>query len=203
MSKCITHQESEAYVKKMVSSGIPILNPPIFIQAYVRRSSLSKRQLHFLAETIVLGLEELMRKDVFPVFYMLNLVVTEDGNKHSMMLCLDKNKKDEYSLELFDSNGTLDPSRGWDSFVYPLVLDAKNILEQELGKNVKFVEVRKSKESINNFGSGNCDALSLYYAVLRSKYTLAQVNSKLDKPKMDNKRTTQINKTIQKKQLFK
>lgn len=31
---------------------------------------------------------------------------------HSMMLCLDKNKKDEYSLELFDSNGTLDPSRG-------------------------------------------------------------------------------------------
>lgn len=203
MSKCITHQESEAYVKKMVSSGIPILNPPIFIQAYGRRSSLSKRQLHFLAETIVLGLEDLMKKDVFPVFYMLNLVVTEDGNKHSMMLCLDKNEKNQYSLELFDSNGTLDPSRGWDAFVYPLVMDAKDILEQELEQKVKFVEVRKSKESINNFGTGNCDALSLYYAVLRSKYTLAKVNSKLDKPKMDNKRTTQINKAIQKKQLFK
>lgn len=82
-------------------------------------------------------------------------------------------------------------------------MDVKDILEQELEQKVKFIEVRKSKESINNFGSGNCDVLSLYYAVLRSKYTLAQVNSKLDKPKMDNKRTTQINKAIQKKQLFK
>jgi len=69
-------------------------------------------------------------------------------------------------------------------------------LETKLETTVSFAEVRDGLDCINTVGGGNCDALTLYYASLRSKISTSQCNGILDESPMSKKRIDSINKII-------
>ena len=223
MAKCISDAESKAYVAYMIKKKISLLDPPTWLQAWTKYTSLSSRQQASLATTIVNGFLEQLGGTPFPRFYFLNLIVTKSSDKHTMVLCLDY-KDDRYTLELFDSNGTLFPKNTeWDAFVVSLVTgstfekrtdpkplpnvlsELRERLDPEL---VDFKEVRYDKESINRIGTGNCDAMAFYYVAIRSEVgrnsssideIINDTNDAIDTHPMDMARTTFINKLIQQK----
>ena len=80
----------------------------------------------------------------------------------------------EYILELFDSNGPLNSSCYWETNVLSLVKAVREMLESKLQALVTYVEVRAGLNNINVVGSGNCDALTLYYAMLRTQFFYEQ-----------------------------
>lgn len=185
---CITQNESIRFVNKMVRQGINIMNPP-FINAY---SSLGSRQRTKMSNTIV---EAITHHESYPAFYMLNLVIDDKSVKHSMLLVLDK-IDDGYVLELFDSNGELDRDYIWEDNVLTLIDMILPSLETELETTVSFAEVRAGLDCINTVGGGNCDALTLYYASLRTKLSMSQSNDILDESPMSKKRIDSINQII-------
>ena len=183
---CITQNESIRFVNKMVRHGINIMNPS-FINVY---SSLGSRQISKMCNAIV---EALTSNETYPTFYMLNLVINDKSDKHSMLLVLD-NTVDGYILELFDSNGELDRDYIWDANVLTIIDLIVPRLETELASKVSFVEVRAGLDNINS--TGNCDALTLYYVSLRSKLSMSQSNDILDQSEMSTKRINVINQII-------
>ena len=184
---CITQNESIRFVNKMVRHGINIMNPS-FINVY---SSLGSRQKSKMCNTIV---KDMTRTASYPAFYMLNLLINTDSQKHSMLLVLDKNKQ-EYTLELFDSNGQLDDCF-FEVNVLNLIKMMIPILEIKLDAKVSFVEVRAGLSNINIVGNGNCDALTLYYASIRSKLSMYHTNDILDQSPMSKQRISVINRNI-------
>jgi hypothetical protein len=203
MSKCITQQQSEKYSSFLFNSGVPILNPSTFLKAYNNYNNLSIRQKTHEANNIASGLLNTLSGTIFPRFYMLNLIIDKNSNKHAMLVVLDFNEQTQnYTLELFDPNGDMNPEDGYEGFAYSLVQDTREILEQNLKKPVEFIEIRQEKPSINIFGQGNCDALVLYFVTLRYQYSLEDAEKELDHNVIDIKKTNMINKMIVKKQLF-
>tara|TARA_Y100000389_G_C17452154_1_gene515608 strand:- start:259 stop:876 length:618 start_codon:yes stop_codon:yes gene_type:complete len=202
MSKCIDQRQSERYISKMSNEGVSILNPPSFIKAYINYKSLSARQKTFEANTIATALLNALDDTPFPRFYMLNLIIDLNSNKHAMLLVLDYNKTENvYTLELFDSNGDMSTDEGYEGFVYSLVRDVKLLLEKHFNKStVNFIEVRQDKSSINVVGDGNCDALVIYFASLRHNNDLETAEQILDNDDMDAQRMRRINEAILNKQ---
>jgi len=113
-------------------------------------------------------------------FYALNLQYSAD-NKHSMYLIFSYNEDlDNYTLELFDPNGPLNPNDlKEDMFEKEHIneyncwkiteLICKKILE-ETGLVIVPVEVLRDGYNLNLYDTGHCDALSLFYITIRKDY---------------------------------
>ena len=115
MSKCITQQQSEKYSALLFNLGIPILNPNTFLKAYNNYNNLSLRQKTHEANNIASGFLNTLKGTNFPRFYMLNLIIDTNSNKHAMLLILDFNEiTKNYTLELFDSNGDINTEDGYE-----------------------------------------------------------------------------------------
>ena len=83
MTKCITHNESSRFISHMVKYKINIVASP-FLNAH---SSLGNRQKLQMCKNIV---GDLLKPASYPIFYVMNLIVTDDCKKHSMLLSLDE-----------------------------------------------------------------------------------------------------------------
>jgi len=93
----------------------------------------------------------------------LNLQVTPDCKKHSILLYFDKERN---TIELWDSNGYCHGPKTW-SYLEKLL----DYLETNIEEEVEVARVVSNEEhhNINHLGEGHCDALSLFYAILRQE----------------------------------
>ena len=95
----------------------------------------------------------------------LTLQVTDKCDKHSILLYFDQENNE---IELWDSNGYCLGDNTW-AYLETLLNYLKKNLEAEP------IVSNETHHNINHFGGGHCDALSLFYAVLRQEgYERAQ-----------------------------
>ena len=88
--------------------------------------------------------------------------------KHSILLYFDQENKENKKIELWDSNGYCLGTKTW-TYLEKLL----DHLETTLKAPRKVSN--EPDHNINHFGGGHCDALSLFYAVLRQEgYEKAQ-----------------------------
>tara|TARA_B100001173_G_scaffold282470_1_gene267350 strand:+ start:375 stop:1079 length:705 start_codon:yes stop_codon:yes gene_type:complete len=102
---------------------------------------------------------------------ILSLQITNEGDKHAFLIYFDK----KYNrLELFDSNGSNSNSHGKNTKSF--LKNMKDYLETELNKTTtQKIKIINYDENINILDTGHCDALSLFYAILRKEsYKKAQ-----------------------------
>ncbi len=108
--------------------------------------------------------------------FILNLTLQTNPptlpiTKHSILLYFDQ---EENTIELWDSNGYCLGVNTW-SYLEGLL----NHLEKTL--KAKRIVSNQPHHNINHFGGGHCDALSLFYAVLRQvDYERAQYIYNID-----------------------
>ena len=203
MSKCISSKESQRYTRHLQKQGVSIHDSSsTLIKAFTpweRLGARSRRQQtqDSIANIAVQGLLVALADAPFPRFYPLNLQVSEACDKHAMMLVLDR-QGPHYVLELFDSNGTL-TDKDWDDFATKLSLRVRELLSLQLGEPVEFVEVREGYESVNNYGTGNCDALCLYYVAVRNTVADHEDANRIVGDKVDGARTLKINDMVRKR----
>ena len=97
----------------------------------------------------------------------LTLQVTPDCKKHSIILYFDQ---EHNTIELWDSNG-YDHGPKTSSYLEKLL----DYLETNIEVEVVRVVSNEEHHNINHFDEGHCDALSLFYAILRQEgYERAQ-----------------------------
>jgi hypothetical protein len=199
MAKCISHHQSERFIKYLNKSGIPIRSYPNWFRTYM---NYSKRSLNKIADDIGLILTEYKETVKYPRYCLLDLEIDNQQNKHANNICIDKDNDGYYTLEFFEPNGELNPDNKNDKAIINLVelvslsLETKLLNDDSEQKNIPIIFIRDGKRNLNFVGQGNCDAISLHYITLRSVGSIDKVNKKLDSYKMDYKDITFINDTI-------
>ena len=192
--ECIGEERSRSFMEKVNANYTPYIKPlpenmnDIPFQAYLgfpdeveavdtslRRSTRGTSLNPF--KKIV---EELKDDNIIN----LTLQVTENSDKHAILLYFDKERK---VIELWDSNGYCFGLKTWGYLEKLLEYLQNNIIE---GESVDYVVSNEEHHNINHIGKGHCDALTLFYAILRQGgYEKAQYIYKIDWTKLANIKT--------------
>lgn len=161
-SKCIEYSQSESFINVLNKNNtVQLVSLPEggadAFPAYGGYPT-NKRAQSIFGNQFSSVLENLLNGNMI----ILNLQVTNSGDKHAIFLYFDNN-----TLELWNSNG-LDMGEKSTEFIDEMIdylmLYINN--HKTSKKKIKFIN---STININNVGEGNCDALALYYALLRSE----------------------------------
>lgn len=184
---CITNEQGLNFVTFLLNNNIPIsyiTTPDSFFRIY---GTISKRSLSSLGQRLAKYLLNFPKNAPYPRFVPLNLYLNDNGEKHSTMLTITTpidHEEKAYRIEFFDSNGSYNVDAEnefgqWNKRTI-LIIQAAVLHIQEMTKVPTFyVEVMEGKESINTYGGGNCDAISLYYTFLRSLYSYEDIVNKI------------------------
>ena len=192
--ECIGEERSRSFMEKVNANYTPYIKPlpenmnDIPFQAYLgfpdeveavdtslRRSTRGTSLNPF--KKIV---EELKDDNIIN----LTLQVTENSDKHAILLYFDEERK---VIELWDSNGYCFGLKTWGYLEKLLEYLQNNIIE---GESVDYVVSNEEHHNINHIGKGHCDALTLFYAILRQGgYEKAQYIYKIDWTKLANIKT--------------
>tara|TARA_B110001452_G_scaffold255616_1_gene248222 strand:- start:10937 stop:11680 length:744 start_codon:yes stop_codon:yes gene_type:complete len=195
--ECIGEERSRSFMEKVNANYTPYIKPlpenmnDIPFQAYLgfpdeveavdtslRRSTRGTSLNPF--KKIV---EELKDDNIIN----LTLQVTENSDKHAILLYFNKERKERKVIELWDSNGYCLGLKTWGYLEKLLEYLRNNIIE---GESVDYVVSNEEHHNINHIGKGHCDALTLFYAILRQGgYEKAQYIYKIDWTKLANIKT--------------
>ena len=195
--ECIGEERSRSFMEKVNANYTPYIKPQpenmndIPFQAYLgfpdeveavdtslRRSTRGTSLNPF--KKIV---EELKDDNIIN----LTLQVTENSDKHAILLYFNKERKERKVIELWDSNGYCFGLKTWGYLEKLLEYLRNNIIE---GESVDYVVSNEEHHNINHIGKGHCDALTLFYAILRQGgYEKAQYIYKIDWTKLANIKT--------------
>jgi len=201
-NNCIDHVTGERYISFLEKEGLSIFNPA-FIDTSYKWESLSTRQRGKLILEIKTNIIHSFLFDYkHPFFYLLNLIVSKESDKHATCLTIEYNReRNIILLDFFDSNGELEKRENtYGNFIWKLLSGVKIQLE-EMFYTVELSEARKNKPNINIYGDGHCNALMFYYMTFRHKKNTDQTNTILDGSEgMTKKRIDNINQTIKKRE---
>lgn len=202
MSKCISENTANKYIDYLNKQGTVVMNTE-YLNTWVGWERLSRRTRNGYATKYAKMFNTILEK-VEPnttIFCLINLVVTQSSEKHAMCWGVTQTSKG-LVIEIFDPNGELSLV-GWEGYVKQLTEQIVQTYSELYKENVKLTDVRKNKVNLNTVGSGNCNALVLYYIALRSQHSLSETNAMMDQSKMGMERVKKINDTITKKRSFK
>ena len=178
--KCINYTQSESFIKftnNVKNNNSKLAN--MYIKSYPG-SGYKSFPAHNGYPSDIRGREnfgkqfdgiikDLLDKDKNNII-ILSLQVTNESDKHAFLFYFDKIKN---NLEIFDSNGECS-SHGDNT--YNFLIHMVEYIENEINKTrKKKIDIITSDKNINLQDSGHCDALTLFYAILRkNSYKNAQ-----------------------------
>lgn len=200
---CIKDSQASSFVKFLLQNSIPIsyiTTPDSYFRIY---GTISKRSLSSLGERLAKYLLNFPTDAPYPRFVPMNLYLNDKGEKHSTMLTITTpidHEEKAYRIEFFDSNGGYDLKKDnewgeWHRRTISIIESAKEYITEKTKIPTFIVEVMKDKKSINSYGGGNCDAISLYYVFLRFQYNYEDIVNKI-LVKLTIEDTKNINKFI-------
>lgn len=184
---CITNNQGLSFVTFLIKNSIPIsynTDPSSYFRIY---GTISKRSITSLGERLGKYLLNFPTDAPYPRFVPLNLYLNDNGDKHATMLTITTaidNEEKAYRIELFDSNGQYNPKSEdewgeWHKTTLLIIESAAVYIKEKTKAPTSFVEVMNGKKPINIYSGGNCDALSLYYTFLRSRYSYEDIVNKI------------------------
>jgi hypothetical protein len=103
-----------------------------------------------------------LKRDIFPLYVLLNVTYDKKDNKHSELIVITKYNED-FSVGFFDSNGKLSTKFGPDKNTTKIL----NYLSENL--NTTYYEFMEGKMGINTIGKGNCDSYCLWFIYINKK----------------------------------
>jgi hypothetical protein len=103
-----------------------------------------------------------LKRDIFPLYVLLNVTYDKKDNKHSELIVITKYNED-FSVGFFDSNGKLSTKFGPDKNTTKIL----NYISENL--NTTYYEFMEGKMGINTIGKGNCDAYCLWFIYINKK----------------------------------
>jgi len=192
--ECIGEEQSRSFMEKVNKKYTPYIKPlpenmnDIPFQAYLGfHDEVEAVDTSLRRSTRGTGLnpfKKIVKKLKDDNIINLTLQVTGNSDKHAILLYFDEERK---VIELWDSNGYCLGLKTWGYLEKLLEYLRNNIIE---GKSVDYVVSNEEHHNINHLGKGHCDALTLFYAILRQcSYERAQDIYKIDWNKLANIKT--------------
>jgi hypothetical protein len=184
---CITDPQASSFVNFLLQNNILITyitTPDSYFRIY---GTITKRSLSSMGERLAKYLLNFPTDAPYPRFVPMNLYLNDKGEKHATMLTITTpidHEEKAYRIEFFDSNGEYDFKKDnkfgeWHRQTILIIQSAVEHIKEKTQVPTSFVEVMKNKKSINLYGGGNCDAISLYYVFLRFRYNYEDIVNKI------------------------
>ena len=161
--ECIEENESDVFINAVNKKYLPSIKslPEDRADSYPAMNGYpkNKRQQAIFNDQFKDILKFLKKGNILNLTLQTNLPI-HDITKHSILLYYDLEDK---TLELWDSNGYKE-----EGMCYDYVTNMLDYLIQELDGEC-IIGYTELEDTINHFGGGHCDALSLFYAILRQE----------------------------------
>jgi len=168
----LTENQAQKYITFLRKRGAVIIEPS---KIDIFTSAVSERSILFKANEWVSQLKKYRGQEP-PYFFLLNLGVDENSEKHAIVVAFEPNPETGVChIHYFDSNGAINYEKAKDlPLKRGLRIFAKILAQMEvlLKKNFhcKKIEVHDDMDgrySMNVVDDGNCNALSIWYITKR------------------------------------
>ena len=204
---CLKENVSNQYIKFLNKSGVTVINPSEYISIYME---LSSRTVLSHARKIAKAMYNAVKheEDDSPVFYLLNLTYSKNGNNHATCLSLTRGENGKAVLEFFDPNGKLilptKNKKGYtpDINLMNIIKEVAKLMKENHHMTTRVNQLLSDSGSLNNEGGGHCNTMTLYYVALRSQHTFKEIKDKFTITNLTQKKINQINKTISEKKMI-